>query len=515
MVSAALLAMLPAVHALRFGALAWVAMVPLLGAIAAARSWRQALGCGWLFGAVLFAVAFFWLGPATATVADVSPWLAWSIFVLTVANAGLVFGVFGVGVAIARRHFPHWPMALLAPLMLTAAEQLVPTLLAFKLGHTQGGYPGITQVVDLTGVAGLSFLLAMVNGALFDLAAAIRARSSLPWRSFARAVVVMSLALGYSHGRIAEIDRMRAQAPKLRLGIVQGNLSRQDSADPEKAAGILKRYRDKSRQLAARGAELIIWPEGAVPYVLLRELPADAPPLEQGLQFTRGLPVPLLLGAQTVSSAAPDAVGALYNSAWLIEANGRIAARYDKHLLFPLSERIPYAERFPILARWFPGRRYEPGRERNLLSLGRMRIGPLICFEDIHPDFVRELVSLNPNLLLTLSSNARFGALPASEQHHANALLRAIEMRRDLVRATENGISSIIDAAGRVRVQTRAVEPERLPGIAAFGLTGTVALLDGPTTFYARHGDVFAWINVLAALLLVAAGRALQGRSKG
>lgn len=110
-----------------------------------------------------------------------------------------------------------------------------------------------------------------------------------------------------------------------------------------------------------------------------------------------------------------------------------------------------------------------------------------------------QLVPLRLNLLVTLSSDAWFGAKDAPQQHLALAVFRSIEMRLDTVPATTNGISVIIDASSRVTVQTRAVDPERLAGVKAFGLTGTVALLDGPRSFYARFGDVFAWLNLLLA----------------
>jgi apolipoprotein N-acyltransferase len=118
---------------------------------------------------------------------------------------------------------------------------------------------------------------------------------------------------------------------------------------------------------------------------------------------------------------------------------------------------------------------------------------------------VRGLAPLQPNLLVTLGSDAHFGADRAPQQHLAMAQFRSIEMRLDTVRAFYNGISAIIDANGRVQVQTRAVDPEALPGVRAFGLTGTVALLDGPRSFYARHGNVFAWLNLLLAFALMVA----------
>lgn len=230
------------------------------------------------------------------------------------------------------------------------------------------------------------------------------------------------------------------------------------------------------------------------------------------LQLTADtLGVPLLVGAFTVDGEIDSNESfASYNSAVLVSPNRSTREIYDKHLLFPMSEYLPFSGELPWLKAWFSTPRKLPGTQRSVFKLGPHRIGALICLEDLDPGFVRGLVPLQPNLLVTLGSDARFGADSAPQQHLAMAQFRSIEMRLDTVRAFYNGISAIIDANGRVQVQTRAVDPEALPGVRAFGLTGTVALLDGPHSFYARYGSVFAWLNLLAAFGLLVAIPALR-----
>ena len=259
------------------------------------------------------------------------------------------------------------------------------------------------------------------------------------------------------------------------------------------------RYLRKSQQLVGRGAELIIWPETAYPY--FHATSPEPAQTDEVTRMMRELGVPLLTGMVTVGSATPGSDFTLHNSVYLIAADGRIQGRYDKHLLFPVREYIPLGDFFPALKEWFPPG-YAAGAQRTILPLGPHRIGPLICYEDIQAGFVRDLALLRPNLLVTLSNDTWFGP-DAARQHMALAIFRSIEMRLDFVRVSTNGVSAIIDAAGRVTVQTRAVEPETLSGVQAFGLTGTVAMLDGGDTFYARFGPIFAWLNLLATLALL------------
>ena len=407
-------------------------------------------------------------------------------------------------------------MAVQAPILLTCAEFLVPGLFHFHLGLTQAAYPWITQVADFSGVVGVSFLIAMFNGCLYDVFRARLQRHKVPWRALVLTLTLMAAALGYSHLRIGQVDDARRLSPKLRIGVVQSNISVADANNPALSNAQLARHFRKSRQLQRRGAELIVWPETAFPFYVPRHVAGAG---QSGLlQFAADtLGVPLLVGAHTVAYTVDSDNNwnesvASYNSAVLVSPNRSTREIYDKHLLLPISEYVPFSSELPWLTAWFPTPRSLPGTQRTALKLGPHRVGALICLEDLNPGFVRGLVPLQPNLLVTLGSDARFGADSVPQQHLAMAQFRSIEMRLDMVRAFYNGISAIIDANGRVQVSTRAVDPEALPGVRAFGLTGTVALLDGPRSFYARYGDVFAWLNLLLAFALLVTSGKTQAR---
>jgi len=459
-----------------------------------------------LFGTLLVALAIAWLEPAVQRFGEFPSWLSWSLFALVVSQSGLTLGVFAALLFRARRRFTVLPMAMLAPILLTTAEFIVPRPFDWNIGVTLASHPWITQVADITGVIGLSFLIAMVNGALFDAFAAKLRRRALPWWPLACTLTIIAASLAYSQYRIADIDSRRSLAPALRIGAVQGNISLSDGSDPDLAPQRLRRYLDKSQQLVGRGAELIIWPETAYPYFHATSPgPAET---EEIARMMRELGVPLLTGMVTEGSATPGSDFDLYNSAYLIAADGQFQGRYDKHRLFPVREYVPLGDYFPALKEWFPPG-YAAGAQRTILPLGPHRIGPLICYEDIEAGFVRDLALLRPNLLVTLSNDTWFGP-DAARQHMALAVFRSIEMRLDFVRVSTNGVSAIIDAAGRVTVQTRAVDPETLPGVQAFGLTGTVAMLDGGDSLYARYGPVFAWLNLLATLALLLVPAALR-----
>ena len=143
---------------------------------------------------------------------------------------------------------------------------------------------------------------------------------------------------------------------------------------------------------------------------------------------------------------------------------------------------MPFATELPWLRRTFArGLGLLPGDRPVVLELGRVKAAPLICFEDILPEAGREAASVRPNLLVNLSNDAWFAGSREPEMHLRAAVMRAIETRRDLVRAVNVGPTSFIDATGRIREAYSVDVPA--------ALVVQVALLDGPATIYARFGD--------------------------
>lgn len=213
----------------------------------------------------------------------------------------------------------------------------------------------------------------------------------------------------------------------------------------------------------------------------------------------RGFRTPLLFGAITAEDD-PDRAGekVYYNTALLLDPDGRVLGRYDKNYLLIFGEYLPMSDWFPFLKDWFPeAGDFRPGRTVEVFVLGETRIGVMICYEDIIPAFSRRLHEKGTNLLVNITNDAWFGKTTEPYQHLALATFRAIENRRFLVRATNTGVSAIVDPVGRIIEQTSLERPEVL--------VADVARLDGETP-YQKYGDLFAWgCCGLGALLVLAA----------
>jgi apolipoprotein N-acyltransferase len=281
-----------------------------------------------------------------------------------------------------------------------------------------------------------------------------------------------------------------AAAQTLRVGIVQGNLGVQEKG--RQSARDHRLYLDQTRELLDGGAvDLVVWPETVFTRGLRGPLPVS------GELIRADLRVPLLFGAVFVG--VDEGQRLAYNSALLVGTDGVIREVYRKNLLVPFTEFVPFAALLPSLAaRFADTSHFTAAPDVPALTLGPWRISTPICYEVVRPAFVRRMMNeAHPHLIVTLANDAWFGDSQGPWLHLAMAKLRAVEQRRYLVRATNSGISAVVDPVGRVVARSGLLARENLHA--------TVRLLEGGTV-YARLGDWVGWLS------LVCFGMALLNR---
>jgi apolipoprotein N-acyltransferase len=267
---------------------------------------------------------------------------------------------------------------------------------------------------------------------------------------------------------------------------VQGNLGIQEKG--VQAAADHRRYLEQTRALVAGGAlDLVVWPETVYTRGLRGPLPIS------GELIRADIRVPLLFGGAFIDGESGQR--RIYNSALLAGADGVIRDVYEKNLLIPFTEYVPFADLVPALgARFADASHFAAATAVPPLSLGTWRIVTPICYEAVRPAFVRRMMrEARPHLIVTLANDAWFGDSQEPALHLAMAKFRAIEHRRYLVRATNSGISAVIDANGREIARAGLLTRENL--------VASVALLD-QSTLYTRWGD---WLGWLCVAILIAA----------
>ncbi len=489
-------------------AAAWIAAVPMLAAVDRAPDFRRALLLGWWAGVVETGGGFYWLIDVMQRFANF-PWIAAAlVFFAFCAARAVIFLLFTAIVYTLRRRLKV-PMALIAPPAMAACELIVPQIFPCGQWISQAWHPLVIQITELTGPLGVTALLMTVNGALYDLLDAPR-RARVPLMA---AAALLGAALIFGAVRMRQVDAIVAHAPHLKVGLVQPNIPYTIDGEfsGEEAARELTALQGETRRLQHEGAELIVWSEGSYPVALPRDFNADFPP-DSAAMIRRGISTPLVIGAITYEAARDDA----FNSAMLLDAGGKVVGRYDKVRLLAFGEYMPGIEYFPSLRNLLPAGagRFTAGTGPALLPLAGPKgetwsLGPVICYEDILPGFLRRVAALHPNLLVNLTSDSWFGANSEPWEHLALSVFATVEMRVAMVRAVNSGVSALIDPNGRLLAKTRADDPYRHP-LPADGMVVDAPRMLGGDTVYVTYGNWFPYLCIIG----LAAMGALAGRAR-
>jgi apolipoprotein N-acyltransferase len=477
--------------------LAWVGAAPILWA-AFHPDTKRPFWWGFLGGFVGNAGGFYWIVTFLMRFGHLPLAAALPIDALLVTYQALTFAFWAWATRRLHDHLGGGRLGItwLSAIVYVAFEMAIPYVFPFYLAITQGWVRPVIQIADVTGPLGVSFLLLLVNGAIVDVA--VHRRAAL--RRAGAALALLAATLVYGQIRIHQVAAARAAAPKLKVGVVQANIGIHEKWRPHLAAQQLFVHQSLSQELEKRGADLIVWPESSYPYAFGRDQHADHPPGDQR-RAKVGFKTPLLFGALTHGGGAPYP----YNSAMLLDENDQVRGLFDKNLLVVFGEYIPYYEQMKWIKRVIPETsNWARGTEVEVFPLDvkagalKAQVAPMICYEDIFPSFGRRLAAKRPNLLVNLTNDAWFGKTSEPWEHMSLAVYRAVELRLDLVRAVNTGVSSVIDSTGRVIAKTKVVDPDVPPKPRPETLLEEVAVQE-PSTIYARLGE---WVGALCLLLV-------------
>ncbi len=478
--------------------LAWIAAIPMFMSIERTASFRRALFLGWWAGVVETAGGFYWLIDVMRRFADF-PWIgAAAVFLLFCATRAIIFLLFTAAVLTIRKRI-RVPMTLLGPIAMVSCELLVPQLFPCGQWISQAWNPLVIQVSELTGPLGVTALLMMLNGALYDLILEPRAAR---YPAIA-AAALLAAALIFGAVRMRQIDEIAARSPSLKVGLVQPNFAYTIDGEfsRDEALHQLTALQEQSRRLEREGAQLLVWSEGSFPIAVPRNFSADFS-ADSLAMIRRGFSVPTLIGAEMYDAAHEDA----FNSAILLDRNGKVAGHYDKVRLLAFGEYVPGIETFPWLRKLLPegAGRFSAGTGPGVISLqgptgDTWHLGPVICYEDILQGFLRSVGQLHPDLLVNLTSDSWFGADTEPWEHLALAVYASVELRVSMVRAVNSGVSALIDPNGRVTQKTYADDPYRHPRDAD-GIVVTAPKMAGGHTLFVAVGNLFAYLCLAATV---------------
>jgi len=504
-----------------WGFLVWVAALPLLLALTARPRLRQAFALGYITGFVFMAGSCYWLVYVMQHYGNLSPALSTGVVVLLALVFAVCFGAFGLAVGWAARRSAGWALAV-SPFAWVAAE-LARTYWITGLPWNLLGYAvaagGLRQVASFASVYGLSFL-ALATSAV--LAALWRSRGSMArprvWMAAASWLVLLLAANWLLAPPVVDpgpdsafllqpdvpldewvqtkwapwhdprplnrlvadsLDAVHTEVPVPASGGGVGDSGPRSAGNPEQSGA------------SASGVapeRIVVWAENPAPFYFRRD------PVFTAAMTGLAEQAQAYVVFNTVTFAGPgDTLPK--NSAIVLAPTGLQLLQYDKIHLVPFGEYVP--------AWAFPGRigkitqqvgDFVPGSNYVTAPTPAGAIGVFICYEDIFPQLVRRVTPAGPGVLVTITDDSWYDDSPAAAQHLEIARFRAIENRRYLIRSTNDGITTVIDPYGRIL--------ERLPRHVRQVLAARFGFVAG-STFYTRHGDVFAWLCVAVTMAMV------------
>jgi apolipoprotein N-acyltransferase len=439
------------------GGLAWVALVPLFLA-SCGRPARIAFGLGFAWGFLAFGAVLWWF-----VTFGLAVWLLAAL--LMAVFPALVMGAVAWSGGADERGIVRIPVLWTAVEFLRSQGPLgFPWAL---LGESQHRAVVVSQIASATAVYGVSFLVVLVNAAVYLL---LVRRAGLRTVGVVGAAVAAAVLWG--------VSAVGTPVPATFVAaVVQPGYAQRTTWDPSRAARDLAALGDLTRQAAAQGAAVVVWPETASP----TDIPGNPDTLARVRAWVR---------RDRLSLLASSLEGGATNSAFSFAPDGALVGRYDKMRLVPFAEEGEQAGHGPSIL-WTPP----------------APVGVAICFESIFPDIARRSVREGAGLLAVMTNDTWFDGAAAPMQHAALAPFRAIEEGRFLLRAANGGPSMIIDPHGRVIASL----PLGARGVLAAGVAARTAL-----TLYGRIGDVFGWGTVLlGAVLLAPGGAAFLDRARG
>ena len=513
--------------------LCWIALTPLIAAIwfsggESCHPWLRNLLLGYVTGLTFFWIVFSWL-----TTVTILGWFVLEFYMaIYVAIWALFCGLVRPRPKINRAGSSKWEQMLsqartsVTPppspwtrstnnlrlaLLLAAAW----TTLEWLRGWVFSGFGWnglgvalhdnwpLIQIAELTGVAGLSFLIAFVNVIIlttaYRLVVEARTRVMRPHFdfTFTMAAIVGVLVFGF------RATQVPSAAKPLRVTAVQSNVPQNQKFDPQFTRRIFDQFRRLS-EIALRSnppPELLVWPESSMPGPVLED--------QESYKFVTDLAADA--DADFLLGTIDEDGGDVYNAAILLSEGGERVQIYRKVHLVPFGEFVPGRHTVPLLARivgdQVPGD-FKAGKEHTVFTLtnGDVQVAPLICFEDTIGELARQFVvptetSPGANLLVDVTNDGWFQHSAGSPQHLANAIFRCIETRRPMLRAANTGVTCFINQFGRV---TQELRDETGSTFTEGVLSGDIKVpSEHELTFYARHGELFAKVCGVITLIAI------------
>ena len=388
------------------------------------------------------------------------------------------------------------------------------------LGNSLPYFKQFIQIADIVGVYGLTLFIIYINIFFYKGLKNIFTNKSKSVVYFVVGIVLFLIPLVYG---IVKINTFEISNTNIKIGLVQPNFDPTNKWDGGSLDKQLETYLSLSRKAIKQGAEIIAWPETALPVYLLDGNYYSQ--VQKIYNFCDSNNVALISGMPDANfyfhkeNAPQDAkpVGdgktlyTSYNSILMFSPHSYKIQKYQKMKLVPFGEKVPLVESFPWLAdiiKWNVGiGGWNTGKDTVVFNLNssfikdtaktlphNINIAGIVCIESIFPDFVAAFVNKGANIIVVVTNDSWYGDSSGPYQHKEISVLRAVENRRSVVRAANGGISCLIDPLGNTINETKMFTKTELT---------VAAHLENNKTFYTKHPLLIPYFAGIISILII------------
>ncbi len=391
------------------------------------------------------------------------------------------------------------------------------------LGNSVVYFNTFIQIADIVGAYGLSLIILYINIFLFETWQKYKSSGKVVSLGTYAALFIFIIVISYG---IFKHTSLKPSGNNVKIGLIQPNLNPWAKWEAGNLDELLNLYIDLSKKAVDSGAEVIIWPESALPvYLLSGNYEYE---VERIYQFIRNNKVYLLTGMPDANfyfdkASAPAEAKPLrddkvlytsYNSILLFSPYTDKIQKYQKIKLVPFGEKVPFVEEFPFLGdliKWqvgisswnvgkdtvvfnLPGAKITGEKQDKTGITSELRIAGLVCIESIYPDFTASFVQKGANLITVVTNDSWYGYSSGPFQHEAISILRAVENRRTVLRAANGGVSCIIDPTGKILEETKLFTKSYL--IVNAGIEDAI-------TFYTKYPLIFPLLSSFVSIVII------------
>ena len=469
---------------LGMGWLAWFSIIPFIIGIRNICSFKDHLKLGFTWGFFYNLTIIFWIAQNLGTNLTIGIISMFSAIILFSMNTILIVVAF----YFIKRKFGQFSYLLL-PFIWVSIEYIRSFgALAnpwISLANTQIDYLTLIQNVEYTGIYGISFWIVLINLLGYEWYCENNKKSAFAW--------LMVFCLPWVTGLIIMPSPITSFQDSINVTIVQPNVHLSEKRRKHATSNNINNLLKLSFSGNYIKDRLIIWPETSTMSYLLQNGNQYLLQIQRLLGSTDS---ELLTGLPVYKKDNDDDY--LYYNSIAHISDDSVKNVYDKIHLVPMGEYIPLSRVFPSLKKLNLGQaNFENGNEHTIFNYNGYKLGGMVCLESTLPQLNREFVKNGAELLFYVVNDGWYENPPQPQQHARQTVFRAIEFRRPILRCANTGISQIIDASGNIQHQTQLNKAE---------VIRASVVPNSALTFYAKFGDIFAWLNIIIIIVSLVRG---------